>query len=208
MFIVLEGIDGAGKGRQRIEITSLLDGRVKELHSIDFPDHQGVLYNQIIHPALHEEVELTKSGWFLSFALDQVLWQEKLKKAKQSKTEYYIVDGYYTTNIVYQSIVNKYFSLESTLEFARMFEIVEPDLTVFIDVDPEVAMARKMNEEGHDEGLDINERSITKQNKIQTGFKHMVDNQIFGKWESVDGNKSIEEVRDQIMAVLESGKYI
>ncbi|HLD03671.1 MAG TPA: hypothetical protein VJC17_02770, partial [Candidatus Dojkabacteria bacterium] len=72
MFIVLEGIDGAGKGLQRNEIISLLQDKVKQLFSTEFPDHKSVIYNALIHPGLHQEIELTPSALFLSFLLDQL----------------------------------------------------------------------------------------------------------------------------------------
>jgi dTMP kinase len=202
MFIVLEGIDGAGKGRQRNEIITLLQDSVQELGTTDFPDHKGVLYNHIIHPALHEEIDLSASSWFLTFALDQVIWQPKIIDSIRSKTHFFIADGYFTTNLVYQCIINKNVKLEDALHFANVFGIKQPDITIFIDVDPEIAMERKLNEEGHDEGLDINERSLNKQINIRKGYHELINNKVFGKWAIVDGNGTIEDVKNKIISTL------
>ena len=70
MFIVLEGIDGAGKGRQRNELVAMLKGKIKDLHTVDFPDHKGTLYRELIKPALLEKISLNKSAWFLGFAIE------------------------------------------------------------------------------------------------------------------------------------------
>lgn len=208
MFIVIEGIDGAGKGRQRSELVAHLSDLVPELTTVDFPDHNSPIYEELIHPALHEERELTPAGWFLSFALDQILWQKKIAEAVGSKEKYFIVDGYFTTTLVYQCILNEFYSLDKALEFADMFEMPKPDMVVYLEVDPEVAMGRKQDEEGHEEGLDIFERSLEKQKKINAGFLKLAETEKFGNWEVIDGNGTIEEVRANIIKVLEDKNII
>lgn len=202
MFILLEAIDGAGKGHQRNNLVRYLNDKVPSLTTVDFPDHNSILYKELIHPAIHQEIDLSPQSLFLSFALDQVIWQEKIAECKGSKENYFIADGYFTTTLVYQSLMEKVISLEEALNFAEMFKIQEPDITIYLDADPKVALERKAKEDGHDEGFDIYERSLEKQEKIRAGFKQLVDNQTFGKWFEVDGGKSIEGVFDQIIEVL------
>ena len=208
MFILLEGIDGAGKGHQRNNLVQYLQGKVNNLVTVDFPDHNGALYQHLIHPAIHEEIKMSSESLFLSFALDQSLWQDRIEASLTSKDEYFITDGYFTTAIVYQCIMGEVITIDEALTFARTFGIHQPDFAVYIDVDPEVAMKRKMIEEGHDEGLDIFERDIEKQQKIRAGFKHLVKNNIFGNWVEVDGNESIEDVFAQITDALNKHKII
>lgn len=202
MFLVLEGIDGAGKGRQRIELTQILKQKFPGLFSLEFPDHQGVIYKNIIKPALLEKISIPKQAWFPAFALDQILYQDRISKAKNSKEEHFICDGYYTTNIVYNALVNKHLSLAKALAFAKDFKIAEADINIFIDVDPQIALARKKIEPGHNEGLDIYERDLKKQQLLRKSYLKMAQDSIFGKWEVVDGNGSITEVTETILQVL------
>jgi len=208
MFIVLEGIDGAGKGRQRNELVAALGNKVTELYSTDFPDHKGILYKELIKPALLEKVSLNKSAWFLSFVLDQIMFQDKISLAKGSQESFFICDGYYTTTLVYQCLVSKYIKLKTALNFASDFGLQPADINIFIDVDPKVAQERKMKEEGHDEGLDINERNLQKQYLIRDGFLELAKGNIFGHWEIVDGNGPIAQVGADIIKVLIKGKYL
>jgi thymidylate kinase len=208
MFLVIEGIDGAGKGRQRKEITALLTSKVKNLYSVEFPDHQGVLYKELIKPALMEKITLSKESLFISFCLDQLLYQDKVNKAKGSRDTYFLCDGYFTTNLAYNVYVNKMFSAGQALGFAQDFGIAPADLNVFVDVEPRIALERKMQEAGHEEGLDINERDLAKQEQIRTAYLNMAKHNIFGSWEVVDGNGSIEEVTKNIMKVLLKTKFI
>jgi len=210
MFIVIEAIDGAGKGFQRERLVDYLTSvkLVDEVKTTDFPDHEGILYRDIIHPAISGDIKISKSALFVSFALDQLLWQDKIASFKNSKTKHFIVDGYFTTNIVYQSLMLGNFKLQEVLDFAKIVDMIEPDVNVFLDVNPVVAMKRKEMEDGHEEGLDIYESSLKKQYKISDGFKKMVKENIFGDWLMIDGNGSKQEVTNGLIEALKDNKYI
>lgn len=208
MFVVIDGIDGAGKGRQRSELVNFLADKDLKVTTTDFPDHQGQIYKNIIHPALHEEIEMTPQTWFLAFVLDQLLWSSKITPAVKSKETHFISDGYFTTTLAYQSKLSKVMSVQEALALAKQFALPIPDFIIFLDVDPEIAMKRKMNEDGHDEGLDIFERSLKKQQKIRKAFLELAKDQVWTKWEVIDGNSSIEDVAKSIRTTLSKNKII
>lgn len=208
MFIVIDGIDGAGKGRQRTELVKYLTDKQHVVSTTDFPDHEGQIYKHIIHPALHEEFEMKPQTWFLSFMLDQLLWADKINKSVKSKSKHFISDGYFTTTMVYQCLLTKVMSVKDALKLAKKFELPRPDVIVYVDVDPEIAMKRKLAEDGHEEGLDIFERNIKKQRKLRESFLKLAHDNTWTKWVVVDGNQSIEEVRDSIILSLENLKLI
>lgn len=202
MFIVIDGIDGAGKGRQRSELVQFLSDKKLTVFTTDFPDHQGQVYQHIIHPALHEEIELSAHAWFLAFVLDQLMWKKKIEKTTKSPTRHFISDGYFSTTLAYQCKLSKVMTVEDAVLWADSFGLPKPDLIIYLDVDPEIAMKRKMKEEGHDEGLDIFERSLAKQQKLRTAFLELAEEQIWTRWAVIDGNKSIEEVSKSIINTL------
>lgn len=202
MFIVLDAIDGAGKGAQRIEISNLLAQKGIHVQSEEFPVH-NVFYESVVHPALQELTTLNKASWVLSFLLDKTMQADKILPFVGSPDKHFIADGYFTTTIAYQSFLSGQVSLDKLLTYSEDFEIPKPDLAIFLDVDPEVAMSRKEKEEGHDEGLDMNEKSLDKQKKLQTIFTKMYTEQIYCKWEKVDGNGTIPEVSNGIMQIIE-----
>jgi len=174
MFVVIEGIDGAGKGLQRKELAKLLKANNILFEQTEFPDHKGIIYPQVIHPALHQETKMSPKSMFVAFALDQMLWQSKINKYINQKNKHFIADGYYSTNLAYQVIFRKVISMESALKFAQEFDIQKPDLTIFLDVDPKVAMQRKAKEDGHEEGLDMFEGDIKKQIILRKAFLKMI----------------------------------
>jgi thymidylate kinase len=202
MFIVLESIDGGGKGRQRIEVSERLhqDNGI-DVKGIEFPVHNA-FYEVVVHPALQEEVKMNGPSWVLSYLLDKTLAAPEILPYVGNKENIYIADGYFTTTIAYQSFLMGQVPLEKLLVYAKDFEIPTPDLAIFLDVDPEIAFKRKEIEEGHDEGLDMFEKSVEKQKKLREIFKKMVNEKIYCDWDMVNGDGTIEEVTEEILGVL------
>lgn len=207
MFIVLESIDGGGKGKQREEICARLESMGIEVKSAGFPVHNA-FYETVIHPALQEQAHMNRASWVLAYLLDKTLETDKLLPYVKTEKNVFVVDGYLTTTIAYQSMLMNQISLEKLLEYAKDFEIPTPDLAIYIDVDPKIAMTRKHKEEGHEEGLDMFEKSIEKQERLRNIFKTMAEKQIYCPWVIVDGNGIIEEVTDAIMSRLLDKKII
>lgn len=206
MFIVLDAIDGAGKGRQRIEVLDYFSKNTKlELKGIEFPVH-NVFYESVIHPALQEETTLNQASWILAFLLDKTLEAEKITPFMTSKENLLIADGYFTTTIAYQSKLYNQVTTDKLLEYAEDFDIPKPDLAIFLDTDPDIAFERKEKEEGHEEGLDMNEKDINKQRKLQGIYQEMANKNVYCNWEVVDGNGTIEHVKSQIVNVIK--KYL
>ncbi|MCA9385715.1 hypothetical protein KC717_03645 [Candidatus Dojkabacteria bacterium] len=201
MFIVLESIDGGGKGRQREELVKYLENKDIQVKSAEFPDHSTPIWDEYLHPALHGEKHMTPGAWFSAFAMEKFLWEEELKKFKGDKNNIFIADGYYTTTLVYQCIIQNKPSLEFGIQFAEQLSIVKPDLAIYLDVHPKTALARKSLEEGK-EKKDMFEEDLEKQVWIQAAFQKMVKEQVWCPWKQVDGNGSIHEVRDATFAEI------
>jgi len=202
MFIVLESIDGGGKGHQRIEVLDKLVRKKYKVKGAEFPIH-NVFYETVVHPALQGETEMNKSSWVLSYLLDKTLYTDKISPfVGKKKKEIFVADGYFTTTIAYQSLLMGQVDLKRLIQYGNEFEIPVPDLAIYIDVEPQVAITRKHKEEGHDEGLDMFEKSIVKQRKLQTIFRKMAKEKIYCEWEQVDGNGAPEEVTSTIMKAL------
>ncbi len=208
MFIVLDSIDGAGKGLQRIEVSNYIRTSLnKEVHGEEFPVHNA-FYETVIHPALQQQTKLNKASWVISYLLDKTLEADRINPYVGNPDNLFIADGYFTTTLAYQCFLMEQVSLEKLLEYSSDFEIPKPDLAIFIDADPEVAMKRKEKEEGHDEGLDIFEKDLAKQNKLRNIYENMYKNNVYCKWDKVDGNGTIQEVTNNILQILKNHKII
>jgi len=206
MFIVLDGIDGAGKGRQREEVIAQLQIQNKQVAGEEFPVHNS-FYENVIHPALQEQITMNGPSWVLSYLLDKTLQAPTIEPYVGNPNNLFIADGYFTTTIAYQSFLMQQVEPQKILEYAKEFKIPTPDLAIYIDVDPKIAMKRKNTEEGHEEGLDMFEKSIEKQNKLRNIFLKMVKDGIYCNWQQVDGNRGIEVIRDDIIQIIKNYKH-
>lgn len=208
MFIVIDAIDGAGKGTQQKEVLAKLAKSTKlEVKGIEFPVH-NVFYESVVHPALQEETKLNKHSWVLSFLLDKTMQADEISRFVSKEDNLFVADSYLTTTFAYQCYLYNQLSVVRLERYAEEFEIPKPDLAIFIDVDPKIAMKRKQKEEGHTEGLDMNEKSIHKQYRLQEIYREMVEGQVYCKWDSVDGNGKVEDIRDAIIKKLEEHQII
>lgn len=202
MFIVLESIDGGGKGHQRIEVVNELDKIGKEVKGAEFPIHNA-FYETVIHPALQGETKMNPASWVLSYLLEKTLYTDNIVPFVGDKRDkVFVADGYFTTTIAYQSLLMDQVPLERLIQYGEDFEIPRPDLAIYLDVDPAVAMKRKNKEEGHEEGPDMFEKSVKKQERLQKIFQKMVKENIYCDWAQVDGNGTPEEVTKAIVDVL------
>jgi len=202
MFIVLDGIDGAGKGRQRVEILNLLKKTCNiQIEGEEFPVHNS-FYNNVIHPALQEETTMNNPSWVLAYLLDKTLQAPRIEPYVNEQSNLFLADGYFTTTIAYQSLLMNQINLDELLQYAVNFQIPTPDLTIYIDVDPKIAAERKVKEPDHEEGLDMFEKSSDKQIKLRKIFKKMVTEKIYCEWREIDGNGKVEEVTEQILNII------
>lgn len=204
MFIVFDAIDGAGKGAQRIEVIKWFKENTDiDIDSEEFPVHND-FYENVIHPALQEETTMNKDSWILSFLLDKTLQSDRISKYIGNPDNLFIADGYFTTTIAYQGHLMGQIEPDELLSLADQFNIPKPDLCVYIDVDPEIALKRKDLEEGHDEGLDMFEKSIEKQKKLREIFKSMANNNYYSKWLQADGEPELDVVTNSILELLKN----
>jgi dTMP kinase len=220
MFIVLEGIDGAGTGTQLKETAQALRKRGFEVEAQEFPDHDHPLYRHLIHPSLHGEISLAPDEIFLLFLADQLRFKEEIGRCRRQK-KIFLADRYFAANLVYNCAFpkshrrvkgvfsamtagkGKPLSLDQALAVAEIFGLALPDLTVFLAVDSEIAVGRKRDEEGHAEGLDRFESSVRAQEQIRRRYEYLIDNSVLCSWVVVDGEASIAAVTESIIEVID-----
>lgn len=135
-FIVLEGIDGAGKTTQAARLARWLRDQGIPTSLTEEPHKKGAV-TPIIRAALHTEGMVPPESLALLFAADRMehcKWIASLLDAGM----WVVCDRYMLSNIVYQSVQNV--SVEWL--FRINAQAIVPDLTLFLDIDPQRAMQR------------------------------------------------------------------
>ncbi len=193
MFIVIEGIDGAGCETQGKNLVKMLKlkGLINQTPTlIKYPDYERNV-GKLIKDFLYQNKNLSGEQQFLLYSL-QFLMDKKMIVEKR-KDGILIADRYFTTTLCYQTLEG--IRLEKALNFASDFEIEKPDLVFYIKVNPDIAIKRKFGELKEKNRREKDFEFIRKTHKQ---YDYLVKNQVWTKWVEIDGNKSIDEVTNNI----------
>ena len=188
MFIVLEGIDGAGCGAQRKNLEKTLEVEGYSVKTIKFPYYETPM-GELIRKFLKEGMDLSVEMQFLLFAGQMVEEKEKIKDER--KKSLVICDHYFLATLCYQGVNG--FDYQKGVQFAKDFGIEKPDVTFFLDTPLNVAIDRKNKEEGK-EVKDRNEGNHEFIAKVDAFYHEMIANQVFGPIKMIDNTKSIDQV--------------
>lgn len=182
MFIVLEGLDGAGKSTQITKLRDMFRSKGIESEYLHFPRFDAPVYGELIARFLRGDLGTVEGVnpylVALLYAGDRADAAATIRKWL-SEGKVVIVDRYVYSNIGYQcaKIADK--EARTTLrewilhtEFEE-FAIPKPDLSLFLDV-PFAFTERKLTEvrEGEDReylqgGKDIHEASLDLQRRVR-----------------------------------------
>lgn len=185
MFVVIEGLDGAGKSTQLKKIIEHFNAQGVECLNIHFPRFDTPVYGELIAKFLRGELgDLNSVNPYLValiYAGDRAEAAKQINEAlKQGKAV--ILDRYIYSNIAFQCA--KCATKEESRELAEwIFDleynhngIPKPDLSVFLDV-PTAFTKKKLEESrvGEDRDYlkgkqDIHEASMDFQSKVRDAY--------------------------------------
>lgn len=182
MFIVLEGLDGAGKSTQITKLREMFRAKGVESEYLHFPRFDAPVYGELIARFLRGDLGSVESVnpylVALLYAGDRADASATIRKWLE-EGKVVIVDRYVYSNIGYQCAKIADSSERNTLrewilhtEYEE-FGIPKPDLSLFLDV-PFAFTERKLTEvrEGEDReylqgGKDIHEASLDLQRRVR-----------------------------------------
>lgn len=190
MFVVIEGIDGAGCETQGKNIISRLQESGEKTSLIKYPDYERNV-GKLIKEFLYQNKDLTAEQQFLLYTMQFVMDARMI--AKKRKNEVVIADRYFTTTLCYQTLEGV--DMKIALDYAKNFKIEVPDAVFYLNVDPDIAIKRKF---GEDKEKNRREKDFEFIRKTQKKYGELVKNQVWSKWIDIDGNKGIEEITEDI----------
>ncbi|HEX7543015.1 MAG TPA: dTMP kinase [Patescibacteria group bacterium] len=191
MFIVIEGIDGAGCETQGKNLLKMCTEQACLFPTlIKYPDYERNV-GKLIKDFLYQNKNLSAEQQFLLYSLQFLMDKEMI--AEKRKDGILIADRYFTTTLCYQTLEG--IRLEKALNFAEDFGIEKPDLVFYVKVDPDIAIQRK---HGEDKEKNFREKDFDFIRKTHKQYDYLVKNQVWTKWMTIDGNKGIEETTKNI----------
>jgi dTMP kinase len=199
-FIVIEGLDGAGKTSTAYQLTQTLQTNYRVLFTQEphYPSCAGAFIRNVLEKKLVECTEKTLAMAFAANRMDHCTREIKpfLSKYNQGIV---ICDRYYLSSLVYQT---KTLSMDEIMLYNS--EVIRPDLIIFLDARPEVCFAR-MRSRGIDKQLFESNLKKTKE-KYYTAIEYLR-----GKGENiitVSANGTSTEVLNSVLQTIHNCGYL
>ena len=202
LFITFEGTEGCGKSTQ---ITALAD-RLQQEGKTVFRTREpgGTPLGEAIRNLLQHDPagrDMTPEAELLLFAASRAQLVCKSILPALAAGAIVLCDRFMDSTTVYQGVARKIDSDAVTRINHLAVGSARPDLTILIDIEPEVGMARVHSRSGGK--LDrMESEAIGFFKAVRQGYLELAENNP-ERFIVLDGSKSIEQLRQQIWGVVQ-----
>ncbi len=198
-FIALEGIDGSGKSTQIRMLSDWLQERQISVYVTMEPTDGpiGTMIRQILTGRMQADPRVI-AALFTADRLDHLLNEVNGIVHKIRAGTSVIMDRYYFSSYAYQSVDIPMEQL--ILANAQSSEILRPDVNIFIDIEPELAMERIAQNRFHRELFEEKSRLASVREKYMEAFERLKDTE---KVVMIDGNQDQKKVAQDIQAAVQ-----
>lgn len=199
LFIALEGIDGSGKSSQARLLAQKLAGMGHKVYATFEPTdgHIGKLLRSILKGTIKADNKAI-AALFLADRLDHLLNEETglVKKLNEGYT--IVTDRYYFSSYAYHSVS---MDMDWVIACNKMCaDILRPDINIFIDVPPEVCMARINANRETPELYETLDNLTNVRNKYFEAFEKLKEVE---RVEIVNGNRDMEVIAGEIAGLFQ-----
>ena len=199
-FISIDGVDGAGKGTQVQLLRDTLIARGKKVHVTCEPSDWPI--GVMIRKYLRHELTDGVPGWdamALLFAADRMQHLEHEILPRLARGEVVITDRYDASSIAYQSAMRGE-TADEALEWIASINghARRPDLTIVLDVDPEVAAQRRSTRGGSEELLE----KLDLQRRVRAQYSKLPRVRPNDRIVTIDATPTIDEVHELVYAAF------
>jgi dTMP kinase len=191
MFIVIEGIDGAGCETQGKLVFEKLQQSGKKPSFIKFP-HYDTPVGKMIKDFLYHNQKMKAHEQFLLYSLQFIFDADDIRSKLQKSS--LIADRYFTTTLCYQTLEG--FDEQVALRYADDFGIIKPDMVFFLDVKPETAIKWKSGEEKE---KNFREKDFDFIKRTYEKYHDLVTRQVWTKWVRINGEQDKEQVTGELL---------
>ena len=198
-FIVIDGLDGSGKGTQTKLLIEYFQKNNIPFEFIKSPNYETPV-GEVYRRYLDGEFEMKTDSVFLLVASDVIMNKPRIEKAKKQR-KIIIAERYITATIAFQCANG--FPYEKAIKLVELIGYPKPDIIIFIDVKPETGMRRKFGQEGK---LDRHEKDLEFLKKTREFYLREIKENVLGKWIVINGERSKKEVHEEILKVINSLK--
>ena len=186
-FVCVEGLDGCGKTTQTKLLVKRLIGKGYDALYTAEPS-RGEIGKFVKRYCLHGATRVSSVVEALLFAADRFEHVEDVIAPFTRKGKIVVSDRYVYSSLAYQGAAGL-----DLKWIAKVNEhAVRPDLAIFVDVKPEIVVKRLKHRKSVMENLQT-------QRKVREVYMRFVEK---GELVKIDGNRSVEEVADDILRTV------
>jgi dTMP kinase len=198
LFITFEGTDGSGKTTQIKLLEEYMNKKGYEVVLSREPGGTRVselIRDLILDPINMEIVPLTE---MILYAASRAQHVAQVIKPAIDAGKIVICDRFVDSSYAYQGS-GRGVDLKIVADVNRVaIDGMIPDMTFFLDIDPEIAIKRRINSTGADR---IEQEKMDFHKRVYEGYKKMA--LLYpDRIKTIDANKSIEEIYSQINEYL------
>ena len=169
-FIVIEGLDGSGKATQTEILRKYFEENGETVKKLTFPDYDNessALVKMYLGGEFGDNPDDVNAYAAAAFyTVDRIASYLKFWKEDYENGSVILADRYATSNIIYQMSKLPESEWDSYIDFQQDFEyskikVPEPDLIIYLDVEPEVSQKLLSSRYSGDESKkDLHEKNL------------------------------------------------
>jgi dTMP kinase len=190
LFVCIEGLDGSGKSTLMDALSRLLEERETDFIITSEPT-DGPIGSTIKKYLSRADRTRDVAYEALMFAADRLWHISNVVKPALDQGKLVITDRYKYSSMAYQSRAGK--MMEWVEEINRFAP--DPDLTIFLDVDPEACM-RRLEKSGRAASVMEN---LETQWEIYGNYRRLEER---GRLVRVDGERDTDEVAEDVLTMI------
>lgn len=195
-FIVFEGGEGSGKTYHRDTTAKWLRDQGKSAVTTHEPG--GTILGEHIRDLLisHHTTQLSPKTELLLFLADRSQHVTELIEPKLADGEIVLCDRFTGSTLAYQ-IGARGLGPEETIRQLEAFSRndLQPDVVIYLDVDPDRGIQRKQNQPGH-VMTKFDEADLKFHTAVRSYFQQLASTE--PNWITVDANRNMHEVQADI----------
>ncbi|MDP3970502.1 MAG: dTMP kinase [bacterium] len=200
LFIVFEGGEGSGKTNHVQRTAKWLENKnhtVLQTHEPGGSELGKKIRNLLLDSKadnIHPRSEL-----FL-FLADRSEHIESVIKPALTEQKIILCDRFTGSTFAYQIGARRLTGeevIKATEQYSR--DNIEPDIVIYLDVDPEVGMQRKLHQPKH-EMSKFDSETIIFHSKVRSYFQKLAENE--DNWTTINANQTLDEVQSQVEKVI------
>jgi len=204
LFITLEGPEGSGKSTQIEQVADFLRRKGYTVYCTREPGGSSI--GDQIRDVLHDvnNTEMSSRAEILLYSASRAQLVEQVILPRLAQGEVVLCDRYADSTYAYQGYGRQldFDTLRTITEFAT--QNLKPDLTIYLDLDVETGLQRKVNANAAGEGEwnRMDQLKLDFHQRVHRGYLEMAKNEP-ERWLVVNASGTIEAINRSICDRLE-----